>query len=695
MHPDTFTDVTVGPATPASAQTDAFKQKARLAIAGVWERSRDTVMARLGVLEQASVAFKHGIFDPGDRLHTVREAHKLVGALGTFGFAEGSRLAREIEHILESNERLPHEQISPFTRLVVDLRQEIERGPVSFGMAPSLTAETDYLLIVDSDDQLTELLALEAAARGMHTEIVTTVAAARAAVARACPDVVLLDLSVSDTEDDGLLLLAELSAQETNLPVLIHSANDTFIDRVTVSRLGGSGFLQKPMLPAQVLDVVRQVLTPQQGVSTRVLAVDDDSLVLDVLGTLLHRTGIEITTLNDPLRFWDVLDDVSPDLLLLDVDMPGLDGIELCQVVRNSSRWSKLPVLFITARNDTASVQRIFAAGADDYVAKPIAGPELLARITSRIERNQLHRSLEGTDASTGLVDRHTASQVLGYYLKLATRQKEPLSLALFQVDDFADINVRHGRPTGDAMLRRLGDLLTRMFRTEDVVARWVGDQLLLGLYTMRKDRGAERVQVLLDALRRETFRTPGGSLLQVSASVGMAEYPADGPVLSALCAAATRVLIRAKAAGPGRVMVAGWRPPKTDATTCIDIVIVDNDEAQAVLLAKALATRGYATQSVRNGSAAIAMLGGESPNVYARLVLLDVGALDDGGLSVLTYLARDEILKETRVIVMAPAAADAAVRTARALGACDDIGKPLTMSDVTQRVRRALTATP
>ena len=700
QHPATRPDVTSGlPAMPSapmtSTRTDTTtpQQKARLAVAGVWERSRDAAMARLAVLELASLAFQHGIFAPEDRRQTAREAHKLVGSLGTFGFAEGSRLARDIEQMLESEERLPHEGVRRFAGLVVALRREMEGGPATFAASAPTSAETAHLLMVDGDEKLTDRVALEGATRGVRTEIVATVAAARAAIAVERPDVVLLDLSVADTEEDGLRLLAELSTQAPDMPVLVHSANDSFIERVTVSRLGGSGFLQKPLLPTQVVDAVQRVLKRRKVVTTRLLAVDDDPLVLDILEALLQQTGIEVTTLDDPLRFWDVLDEVSPDVLLLDVDMPGLDGIELCRVVRSSPRWSELPVLFITARTDTSSVQQIFDAGADDYIAKPVAGPELLARITSRVERDQLRRSLDGTDPLTGLADRHTASQVLRYFLRLATRQKQTLSLAILQLDDFTDIDDRHGRPTIDAVLRRLGELLTRSFRAEDVVARWVGDQLLLGMYTMQKDRGVERVQELVESLRRETFTTPKGSRIQVSASAGVAEFPADGPDLLTLCEAASHVLIRAKAAGPGRVMAAGWRPARSEATKCVDIVIVDNDEALAVTLVKSLETRGYTTHWVQNGNAAIKVLGGANPKVYARLALLQVGPPDVDGLSVLEYLARDEVLTETKVIAMGGSASETALRAARALGACDDITKPLDISDVTKRVRRALTA--
>ncbi|HEY9707056.1 MAG TPA: response regulator, partial [Oculatellaceae cyanobacterium] len=98
---------------------------------------------------------------------------------------------------------------------------------------------------------------------------------------------------------------------------------------------------------------------------------------------------------NNPQQFWETLEQTVPDLLILDVAMPELSGIDLCQVVRNDLRWSELPILFMSARTDAETVHRVFSAGADDYVNKPIVGPELVARVLNRLERSQIRKKLQ------------------------------------------------------------------------------------------------------------------------------------------------------------------------------------------------------------------------------------------------------------------------------------------------------------
>ncbi|HEY9644628.1 MAG TPA: response regulator, partial [Coleofasciculaceae cyanobacterium] len=102
--------------------------------------------------------------------------------------------------------------------------------------------------------------------------------------------------------------------------------------------------------------------------------------------------GLQVTPLLDPNRFWEVLTHTSPDLLILDVEMPGFNGIELCQVVRNDPHWGNLPILFLTAHQDVETLVQAFAAGGDDYIRKPILEPELIARVLNRLEPGQIRQ---------------------------------------------------------------------------------------------------------------------------------------------------------------------------------------------------------------------------------------------------------------------------------------------------------------
>jgi CheY-like chemotaxis protein len=120
------------------------------------------------------------------------------------------------------------------------------------------------------------------------------------------------------------------------------------------------------------------------------MIVDDDPLILEFTANLLQPWGLQVTCLENPLEFWQILTATQPDLLILDWEMPTFKGIELCQVIRNDPQWMELPILMITAHHDTDLISQAFAAGCDDFVRKPIIEPELIARILKHLQPNSI-----------------------------------------------------------------------------------------------------------------------------------------------------------------------------------------------------------------------------------------------------------------------------------------------------------------
>ena len=209
------------------------------------------------------------------------------------------------------------------------------------------------------------------------------------------PDVVLLDLSFPESKEDGLAFLHELTARSPNLPIIIFTGRDSLTDRLQVSRLGARQFLHKSATTQQIFQAIARVVAPSPSSEAKVLIVDDDPSFLSFLAEILKPWGLEIVTLSEPERFWEVLAVSLPDLILLDLEMPQISGLELCQVVRQDSEWGDLPILVVTARTDTESLQKAFEVGADDFINKPVLGPELVTRVLSRIERYRLHQKLD------------------------------------------------------------------------------------------------------------------------------------------------------------------------------------------------------------------------------------------------------------------------------------------------------------
>jgi diguanylate cyclase (GGDEF)-like protein len=437
------------------------------------------------------------------------------------------------------------------------LRTEVQR-PLPHATAEPVADERPVLLIVDHDPELVKRSEPEATARGLRLVRAAGGDEARRLLAQEKPDAIVLDLSVGGTD-----LVEELAERAAGVPLLV-SGDDSSLglaDRVEVARRGGSTFLQTPVSASRLLDAVTRELERIKPHQARVLAVDDDPQLLTLLRTILEDGRFSVATEQEPQRFWDTLEETRPDLVIVDVDMPTVNGIELCQVIRSDPRWATLPIVVLTALRDARTVQQVFEVGADDFVTKPIAAPELLGRVAARVARAQAHQASTQADYLTGLPNRRTFERQTSPYLLLAKRQNRPVAIAMLDLDNFKQINDTYGHPAGDTVLRRLGDLLRHAFRGEDVVARWGGEEFVVALFGSTREAGVRRLTELLHLLSREPISAPDGRRFSVTFSAGVAEFSQDGSDLDSLCRAADQALYLAKHAGRNRVLPYGRAP--------------------------------------------------------------------------------------------------------------------------------------
>lgn len=375
----------------------SIQQKAQAVLAQMWKKLKEHNSDRLAILEGVAIAMRENSLDSELQYRAKVAAHKLAGTLGTFGFIEGSQLALEIEQILGDESTFDQYEAHYFGELIVALRRELKQPssmPVSHS-APDCAV--CILYVVDDDVKLAQQVAIEAASQNLHLELALSVSEAREKLHKSRFNATIVDLQTVDAIEGSLTFLAELTNLTPPLPVVLFTAHDSLSDRVKVARLGAHAFLQKPLLPSQAIEAVNRVLQQVRATEAKVMVVDDDPQVLAVMRSLLEPWGLKLITLDEPRHFWRILEEFAPDLLVLDVEMPHFNGIELCQVVRNAPRWRGLPVLFLTVHTDASTVHQVFSAGADDIVSKPIVGPELVTRVLNRLERVQLLRSASDT----------------------------------------------------------------------------------------------------------------------------------------------------------------------------------------------------------------------------------------------------------------------------------------------------------
>jgi DNA-binding response OmpR family regulator len=377
---------------------DERRLKVLTVVAEIRAQLRANFIEKVAVFDRAIAQIQTRTLEEELRREAQDQAHKLVGSLGTLGLPQGSEVARKLEHLFKAQNVLKPGSVQKIEEFLDLLKQIFDRPPEPQSEVVAEVSQQRRILIVDDDILQSDRLKIAASGSGFEIEVANSPQAARIAISQQPPDAILLDLSFSRTQENGLTLLAELRTEKPDIPVMVFSGHNQLSDRIEVARLGASGFLHKSLPPADILKAVAQLLDlTGPAAEAKVMVVDDDVHLLAALKMILQPWGLQVTTLDEPEKFWEVLETTCPDLLILDVEMPGYSGIELCLAVRNDLRWSKLPVLFLTAHSESETVRQMFVAGADDYVNKPIVEPELIARLMNRLERTQLRRRLAQT----------------------------------------------------------------------------------------------------------------------------------------------------------------------------------------------------------------------------------------------------------------------------------------------------------
>ncbi len=447
-------------------------------------------------------------------------------------------------------------------------------------------------------------------------------------------------------------------------------------------------FVNAALPPEHIVAALTYAVTRPETQRGQLLAVDDDPLILDYLTDLFKDLPLDITTVANPLRFWDNLKETQPDLVLLDVDMPDVTGLELCRLIRADADWAELPVVMLTGTVRPADVSSLFAAGADDYVAKPVVGPELISRIDNRLERVRLLRRIKERDELTGIRNRAAFESDYAELVKRARQVEQPVSLALIDLDGVRRINNEHGYSVGDEVIERLANVLESSFHGDDVIGRWAGKEFVVAMLGLHRDDGVARIAGVLEAFRDEVFGTPQGMTLRARFSAVVAEHGLDGTTLEDLHRSLGGTLTATKESGGDRVLPCDWDPDADPAV--LDVFIVEDDEPLAAVLQHALETRGMRARHVADGLEAWELLTGPD-RIRPKVVILDVDLPGLNGLDLLPRLGVQGLLEGTRVIMLTAFGGEPDVLAALRMGAFDHVAKPFSLPVLIQRVRRAL----
>lgn len=420
----------------------------------VWDEHRQLVLSRLDCIQKAAQAEPQAATMSEVFEEARRASHQLTGSLGAFKIEQAPLLTREIENLLEAAHEGQVIDSRRLTRLVQVLRQKIE----SFSGSEPTLIPSNHLVLVSDDDNLIESLALEALLYGWSTYPCLELPQLPNYLQDPLASTVVIDMQAQTCRENPALI-AELLRDPVS-KVIIDGEQP----------VSGLEDLPKQLVLKRPVDVKQAILAVLRAHSriadehrSNVLIVDDDIIILKVIRSMLSHTDFQLTTLTDPLEFFEQLQKCRPDIVLLDVEIPPLGGIELCRSVRRDPLYSALPIILMSSYTDSQTVQRAYEAGADDFLFKPLTSLELLTRISNRLERTRQIGAWNRLGHPTTM-GRRSLDQAI---LKSLNEDSE-LSLALISMQDEA------GMAEVQSKLRqslRVGDVVRSHGPLETVVA--------------------------------------------------------------------------------------------------------------------------------------------------------------------------------------------------------------------------------
>jgi two-component system cell cycle response regulator len=296
-----------------------------------------------------------------------------------------------------------------------------------------------------------------------------------------------------------------------------------------------------------------------QGPSRLILAVDDDQDNLTMVSRTLEYEGFRVEQASSGEEALEKLKKISPDLVLLDINMPGLSGLDTLKRLRLRDQY--VSVIFVSARNETSDVVKGLDAGADDYVCKPFEPLELLARVRAQLRIKDLNDRLSAAntrlqelvdiDDLTGLFNMRSIYPRIDTEVSRAKRFNRHVGIVMLDMDDFKNVNDQHDHLFGSFVLGEVGKIIQDNIRSVDFAARYGGDEFLVGLSETTPE-GALRFSERLRAVIEAYDFTNKVSSMRLTVSIGISVCP---PTMSAIEAKnlvryADQALYEAKRAG-------------------------------------------------------------------------------------------------------------------------------------------------
>jgi DNA-binding response OmpR family regulator len=638
----------------ASAQTVA---RASDALRTLRERFRETSAGTIALLEDLARQLGADPAAPETIATLRRELHRVHGTAGSYGFVEASRLAAKLEARVAGWEEDPAIESTQRATIIGHFVSALRLAMSAEAAVIHVPVSRRRMMLVDLVPAYARGLRSEAALRGYQLSSTRAGDLTPASLRELAPHVLVLPASsVAD--------IRELTTS-TNVPIIALVDAAATSETAAISASGIATVEQNGELGA-LFDIADRLSLGSSTAGATILVLDDDPSILTIVQFLLESEGVRIMTCDHPNELHQQLAATAPSLLVMDVRMGDVSGIELARELRTLPAYRDLPIVLISADTEERTQEQARRAGVDDFIAKPIAAPDLRACIARHLERQRVVRLSEGRHPGTGLPLPPRTTADIAAFVRAATEANHDISTVVVRPDgdDLA----------GDAAmgwLRETQRIANAVAGAGAVVGYHDGVSLMVVL-----ESDAEVAESLFEAL---VFgRVDGAPVWRC----GIVDTTEVGTEMMAMRRAAEEAIEIARQ--DRGAVVRRWR--RDEAGLAPDVVLIEDDAALSDMVQYVLRSAGLTFRAYANGETALEALLTFRADDRHPLVLLDVDLPGLDGHGVHDRLRTERPGTYAVVFITGHAGEGDQIRALRA-GALDYVAKPVSFRTLAGKI--------
>jgi two-component system cell cycle response regulator len=401
---------------------------------------------------------------------------------------------------------------------------------------PRLRSET--ILCVDDSRSIRKILKDEFTGAGYNVLLAENGKEGVTLAQKHKPDLITMDVEMPEMIGYEACRVLRRTEITMHIPIIMMTSHDSPLEREKGFEAGAIEYFIKPFKKGYLSSYVSSLFDKLKQTKTHnILLVEDSVNVSHIIKYSLGLKGLNVITAKNADIALKVLQDTKIHLILCDINMPGMDGFELCRKIKTDSNGMHIPILILTARDSKDDILYGFESGAEDYMVKPFNEDELYARICVHLrilslleELEKKNRDLEKlsiTDGLTGLYNRRYINERLEMEIKSADRYNYNFCCLMCDLDHFKEINDNHGHQFGDFVLRNFSNILRKNCRETDLIGRYGGEEFII----LARNTDQEQAMKLAEKVRtkiEEYDFNDGNISTKITVSIGLSSTKGD-----------------------------------------------------------------------------------------------------------------------------------------------------------------------